>query len=180
MFQGKSLTPNSVNGISMTRMTVDRSERDSPFAPYQCILADDTQAYARLTPGYPAYTRDNCIAAKKQAWVVDNFNCSLIYFVPVPGTKYCGPTKTTLIYFDRYSVHKIWKYSAVFLKLESWKRMFIFSLVHFFATNLQNLSTVFFYLRICYITVDICLIFSPVFKTFCFTLRYVTLQLIYA
>ena len=97
----KGLPPNSLNVITLKRVTVDRSERNSPFGSYQCIQNDDLKSYSRLTPGYPGYTRQNCVVAQKQKLVADKFNCSLIYYLAVPDTDYCGPTETTTVYFDR-------------------------------------------------------------------------------
>jgi hypothetical protein len=97
----KSLIPNSFNAISLKKTTVDRSKKDSPFGPYSCVGDDDFYSYSRLTPGYSKYTREHCIVAEKQKSVVNTFNCSLIYFTPIPETEYCGPTETTYIYFKR-------------------------------------------------------------------------------
>ena len=97
----KGVTPNSMNVITLKRITVDRSERNSPFGSYQCIQNDDLKSYSRLTLGYPGYTRQNCVVAQKQKLVVDKFNCSLIYYLALPGTEYCGPTETTTVYFNR-------------------------------------------------------------------------------
>jgi hypothetical protein len=99
------IMPNALNNINLKRFTVDRSDRSSPFGTYSCIEDDDLKSYLRLTPGYPAYTRDNCIAAQKQKLTVEHFNCSLIYFNAIPNTAYCGPDLITQIYFERYFIH---------------------------------------------------------------------------
>jgi len=98
----RGLVPNSMNSVIVRKMTINKSQRNSPFGRYQCISEDDIQAYMSLTPGYFAYTRDNCIVAQKQNIIAEKYNCSLIYYKPVPGTAYCSPNLTTFIYNDRY------------------------------------------------------------------------------
>ena len=97
----KGLVPNSWNVITVKKITIDRSERNSPFGSYNCISKSDLNAYQAHTPGYIAYTKDNCIVAQKQNLISKQYNCSLLFYKAVPGTEYCGPTETTIIYFKR-------------------------------------------------------------------------------
>jgi hypothetical protein len=98
----RGMAPNSRNYVIVRKMTVDRSERNSPFGKYHCIDENDHHAYQSFTPGYPAYTKDNCIMAQRQKFVTENYNCSLIYFNLDSETKYCDVTETTVIYTRRY------------------------------------------------------------------------------
>jgi hypothetical protein len=97
----KSLVPNAFNAISLKKITLDRSRKQSPFGPYLCVGDDDLDTYAHLTPDNVTYTREHCIISQKQKSVVNTYNCSLIYFTAIPDTDYCGPTETTNIYFER-------------------------------------------------------------------------------
>jgi len=95
------LVPNSLNSIRVKKVTIDRSDRSSYFGSYHCISKEDNNAYLTDLQGYPAYTKYNCIMAEKQNLILEQYNCSLVFLKVVPGNEYCGPTKTTNIYFER-------------------------------------------------------------------------------
>jgi hypothetical protein len=83
------------------KITVDKSEQNSPFGRYHCIYENDYQAYQSFTPGYAAYTKDNCIMAQKQKFITEKYNCSLIYFNVVSEAEYCGPSESVVIFSER-------------------------------------------------------------------------------
>jgi len=102
----RGMIPNSRNYVIVHKMTVDRSERNSPFGKYDCVDENDHHGYQSFTPGYPAYTKDNCIMAQRQNFVNEKYNCSLIYFNVDSETKYCDVTETTDIFTTRYVCFK--------------------------------------------------------------------------
>ena len=97
----RGLTPNCMNSAIVSKMTVDRSKQNSPFGRHHCIYENDYQAYQSFTPGYAAYTKDNCILAKKQKFITEKYNCSLIYFNVVTETEYCGPSESVVVFSER-------------------------------------------------------------------------------
>jgi hypothetical protein len=63
------------------------------------------QEFLAVHPSYPAYTSDNCQLVDRQRQAVNSLNCSLIYFPPVPGTRFCSPLQTTKLYTNTKFVY---------------------------------------------------------------------------
>jgi hypothetical protein len=66
------------------------------------------QEFLAVHPSYPAYTSDNCQLVARQRQAVNSLNCSLIYFPPVPGTRFCSPLQTTKLYTNTKFVYSPW------------------------------------------------------------------------
>jgi hypothetical protein len=62
------------------------------------VAGEEEQAFLARNPGYPAYTRDNCQLVDMQRQAANLLNCSLIYFPPVAGTRFCSPLQTTIFF----------------------------------------------------------------------------------
>ena len=81
-----SVGPVSYNTITFTKSALDQTDRSSFLNSYSCLDNTDPAANAARLPGYPAYTKDNCELAAKQALANKALNCSLIFFPTLPGT----------------------------------------------------------------------------------------------
>jgi hypothetical protein len=90
----KAVAPASYNTLTYQRSLVDQTDRSSFLKPYECVDNTDGDVNKKLAPGYPAYTKENCELALKQAKAVEKLNCSLIFFPPIAGYRYCSPKET--------------------------------------------------------------------------------------
>ena len=91
----KTIGPATYNTLTFQKSLLDQTDKSSFMQQYSCIDNTDPSMNAKLTPGYPAYTKENCELADKQALAAQLLNCSLIYFPSVTGTRYCSPKDTT-------------------------------------------------------------------------------------
>ena len=96
----KVLSVNSVSSLIFTAVTNDQSDRSSVFQRYSCVDSSNDDKFMQVNPGYPAYSRVNCLLADKHKQAVDWLNCSLIYYPPVPGTRFCSPMETTNMFVN--------------------------------------------------------------------------------
>lgn len=92
----KSIAPATYNTLSITKSSLDQTDRSSFLATYTCLDNADTAVNAAWAPGYPSYTKGNCELMAKQARAAQKLNCSLIYFPPLKGSslRYCSPKET--------------------------------------------------------------------------------------
>jgi hypothetical protein len=71
------------------------------FGPYSCADSSQDEDFRSVNPGYPAYSKGNCMLAARQRQAVAWLNCSLIYYPLVPGTRYCSPMETTYLFINK-------------------------------------------------------------------------------
>jgi hypothetical protein len=78
--------PTTYNTLTFTKSSLHQTDRNSFYASYSCLDNTDAATNAALAPGYPAYTKQNCELAVKQAGVLCLPYLSRI-FRPVPSKK---------------------------------------------------------------------------------------------
>jgi Amiloride-sensitive sodium channel len=94
----KAVGTATYNTLTYQRSVVDQTDRSSFLKQYECVDNTDEDVNKKLAPGYPAYTKENCELALKQAKAVELLNCSLIFYPPIPGYRYCSPKETTVFF----------------------------------------------------------------------------------
>ena len=102
----QAIGPATYNTLTFQKSLLDQTDRWSIFQPYTCVDNTDADKNAQLAPGYPAYTKENCELAARQARAATMLNCSLIYFPSATGSsRYCSPKETTSFFSDlRYYI----------------------------------------------------------------------------
>jgi hypothetical protein len=62
--------PTTYNTLTFTKSSLHQTDRNSFYSSYSCLDNKDAAMNAALAPGYPAYTKQNCELAVKQAGVL--------------------------------------------------------------------------------------------------------------
>jgi hypothetical protein len=62
--------PTTYNTLTFTKSSLHQTDRNSFYSSYSCLDNTDAAMNAALAPGYPAYTKQNCELAVKQAGVL--------------------------------------------------------------------------------------------------------------
>jgi hypothetical protein len=100
LYRMKLISANSSSGLSFTTTKLDQSDRNSIFGPYSCADSSQDENFRSTNPGYPAYSKGNCMLAERQRQAVAWLNCSLIYYPRVAGTRYCSPMENTYMFIN--------------------------------------------------------------------------------